>query len=129
MEPGFVGAIGEAISAVEFVRAGCSVFTPLVDAGSSAVDYVVEISGRLYRVQVKCVKVDVDEPVTCETKQRYDDDAFDLLCFVVLSKTSNKALPKLYLMKWPFKNKYSITLNAERQIEYDFYRQINYLSQ
>lgn len=45
-----IGGCGESFVAAEFLRKGIPVYTPLVDSGA---DLVVDINGRLYRVQVK----------------------------------------------------------------------------
>lgn len=45
-----IGTRGELLVAAEFLKRGCAVYTPLVDIGA---DMVVDIGGKLQRVQVK----------------------------------------------------------------------------
>lgn len=123
---GAIGAVAESIAATEFVKAGGTVYTPFVSAGQGPVDLVVKIGTSLYEVQVKCVTSDEDNFVL-DFGSKYEETSFHLLCVVLLNKSRSTVIPKLFLLRWPVENKRSIHFNKERQAEYEFYRQVNFI--
>ena len=124
---GAIGAVAESIAATEFVKAGGQVYTPFVTAGLGPVDLVAGFGNKLFKVQVKCVTSD-EETFTLDLGNKYQDDSFHLLCIVLLNKSHPTVIPRLFLMQWPIDNKRSINFNKERQAEYEFYRQINFIA-
>ena len=93
-----IGARGELLVAEEFLRRGFAVYTPLVDAGA---DLIVDVGGRLLRVQVKAYSGDDDTHVfklghKLPNKpgwQRYDEGDLDLYALCWINKGYVALLP------------------------------------
>ena len=86
-----IGTRGELLVAEEFLKRGCAVYTPLVDAGA---DMVVDLKGRLLRVQVKAYDGEADSHVFKLGHRSplrsgwlaYDENEFDWYALCWLSK-------------------------------------------
>lgn len=107
-----------------FQLAGCDVYTKIVDSGQGPVDQVVIIDGKLYGVQVKTVLDNGKSSFSVElrngSKKTYKENDFDLLCVA----RYDGAKSKLFMVRWPVRNKYALTFNEERQEDHEFYKQL-----
>lgn len=121
MSTNSMGALGELTAALEFERAGCPVYTRIVDAGSTAVDFVVDVDNRMYRVQVKYVTTETEKFIVDYGKS-YSTNSFDLLVVVWRRNVLPHSRTKVFLMRWPLENQRSLTFDEGRQDDYDFYK-------
>lgn len=109
-----LGAVGEAQIALRFQHQGCVVSLPLMRA--APYDLVVDMGGKLYRVQVKLIgaaRTSVDLGRRGQGRRAaYEPDAIDLLAVAQGDEA--------YLLPWPMPNRHTFTLTESRKRDFQF---------
>lgn len=92
------GAVAELLVTADFTRKGYSTYSPTIE--NTECDLVVDVDGKLFKVQVKSghsdgTKLQVDLRRPSAKQSQYDKDAFDILAICDLTTG------KLAYLIWP----------------------------